>query len=107
MSLEKILNESYDLNEKTINKSELTATDFYVVAYWQKFFGGKKGYQESVVWMEEEIKKNNSQYTFTFIKINADLQEKWGLVAGKKAKLKLKQKNNTIKMEITKLPIKK
>lgn len=56
--------------------------------------------------MEDEIKKNKSTLKFTFIKINTDLQESWGLEAGKKAKLVYKRKGNFMTMDVINLPFK-
>ena len=107
VTLEKVLNETYDLNEKPFGKMHLENSDYYVVTYWQKFLGGKRGYEEAVTWMEDEIKKNKSTLKFTFIKINTDLQENWGLIAGKKAKLKYKLKDNFMTLDVLDLPIKR
>ncbi len=107
VTLEKVLNQTYDLNEKPVDKRQFEASDYYIVTYWQKFLGGKHSYEDGVTWMENEIKKSKSTLKFTFIKINTDLQENWGLIAGKKAKLKYKQKDDFITLEIWDLPIKR
>lgn len=107
VTLDKILAEAYDLDEKPVIRTQLKDADYYVVSYWQKFLGGKKGYEDAVTWMEDEIKKNNSPLKFTFIKINTDLQENWGLVAGKKAKLKYKRRKDNMTLYVSKLPVKK
>jgi hypothetical protein len=106
-TLERILNQTYDLNEKPVDKTQFAESDYYVVTYWQKFYGGKRGYEDAVTWMENEIRNSKSKLKFTFIKINTDLQENWGLYAGKKAKLKWIEKGNFINIEVTDLPIKK
>ena len=107
VTLEKVLNQTYDLNEKPVEKVQFENSDYYVVTYWQKFLGGKRGYEDAVTWMEDEIKKNKSTLKFTFIKINTDLQENWGLVAGKKAKLKYKIKDDIMTLDVLDLPIKR
>ncbi len=106
-SLQKVLKMTYDLNEKPVDKSQFSNSDYFVVTYWQKFLGGKRGYEDAVTWMEDEIKNNKSNLKFTFIKINTDLQENWGLEAGKKAKLKVKVKNDFMTMDVTNLPVRK
>ena len=106
INLENILMQTSDLNNNPVDVAKLPKTDFYVVAYWQKFLGGKKGYNESITWMEKEI-INNDKRRFTFIKINTDLQENWGLIAGKKAKLNWAIKGNSMTINLTDLPIKK
>jgi hypothetical protein len=106
-TLEKVLKETYDLEENSVEKKQFGDSDYYVVTYWQKFLGGKRGYEEAVVWMEDEIKKNKSTLKFTFIKINTDLQENWGLATGKKATLKYKQKDGFGTLEVLNLPIKR
>ena len=106
VSLEKVLKQTYDLNENPVTKEQFQNSDYYIVSYWQKFFGGKRGYREAISWMEDEIKKNKSTLKFTFIKVNTDLQENWGLIPGKKAKLKYKTINGMMTIDVTNLPIK-
>lgn len=106
VNLEKVLSETYDLNEKSVNISQFNKADYYVVSYWQKFIGGKKGYKEAVTWMEDKIKNNKSNLKFTFIKINTDLQENWGLIAGKKAKIKITVNDNLLDLKVYDLPLK-
>lgn len=107
VSLQKVLSQTYDLNEQPVSLSQFKEADYYVVSYWQKFVGGKRGYNDAVTWMEDEIKNNTSNLTFTFIKINTDLQESWGLIAGKKAKRKLTINKGEMDLEIYDLPVKK
>jgi hypothetical protein len=106
VSLDKVLARTYDLNEQPVTKTQLPIADYYLVSYWQKFMGGKKGYEEAVSWMEDELKKKKPNVKFSIIKINTDLQANWGLVAGKKAKMNWKRKGKQITMEITDLPVK-
>lgn len=42
VTLENILQQTYDLNEKSVTKSQFNSCDYYVVSYWQKFLGGKE-----------------------------------------------------------------
>ena len=107
VSLDKILGQSYDLNENPVNKSQFSNADYYVVSYWQKFMGGKRGYKEAITWMEDEIGKSKSPLKFTFIKINADMQENWGMAAGKKMKVKIKKKGSSMNLSFDGLPLKK
>jgi hypothetical protein len=107
VSLDKILQQTYDLNENSVVKAQLDTADYYVVSYWQKFFGGKRGYKDAVTWMEKEIANNKSNLKFTFIKINTDLQENWGFFLRKKAKLKYEIKNGYMEFDVENLPFKK
>lgn len=107
VTLEKILEQTYDLNERPVEKAQFEAADYYVVTYWQKFLGGKRGYADAVSWMQEEIEKNKSSLKFTFIKINTDLQESWGLVSGGKAKLEHNLKGDILTLDVLDLPIKR
>jgi hypothetical protein len=107
VTLATVLAETYDLDDAPVDKNRFPASDYYVVSYWQKFLGGKKGYEDAVTWMEEEIRNNPSKTRFTFIKINTDLQEKWGFIAGKKAKLDWKRKGDRLTLDITDLPVRK
>jgi hypothetical protein len=105
--LSDVLAETYNLDEKPVDRSHFPVSEYYVVSYWQKFLGGKKGYEDAVSWMEEEIRNSPSGSRFTFIKINTDLQDKWGFVAGKKAKLRWKRKGDQMTMTVTDLPVRK
>ena len=107
ISLDKILDQSYDLNENSVIKNQLPISDYYVVSFWQKFMGGKNGYKETVTWMEDEIGKNKSLLKFTFIKINSDMQENWGMAAGKKMKVKIKKNGSSMNLSFSGLPLKK
>lgn len=106
-TLQKVLSETYDLDEKAVTMSRFKETDYYVVTYWQKFLGSKKGYKDVISWMEELIRNENSKFTFTYIKINTDLQENWGFEPGKKAKLTVKKNKNKMTLEISDFPLKK
>ncbi|MDB5193072.1 MAG: hypothetical protein JWQ96_2635, partial [Segetibacter sp.] len=43
---------------------------------------------DAILWMQNETKNNKD---FTFININTDLQENWGLKPNGKAKIKIKE----------------
>ncbi len=107
ISLSKVLSQTYDFDEKPVYISNFQASEYYIVCYWQKFMGGRKGYKELVSWMEEELKLKTSGSKFTLIKINTDLQENWGLIPGAKAKLIYKSFDNRMTLEVVDLPIKK
>lgn len=104
-TLNNIIEETYDLQEKQADVSQFKQADYYVVSYWQKFLGGAQGYKDNVVWMEDLITNTKSKFKFTYIKINTDLQENWGLEPGKKAKMRIKRKGNEMTMEIYDFPI--
>ena len=107
VTLEQVVKQTYDLNENAVSIADFATCDYYVVVYWQKFLGGAKGYDEEVKWMEDEIKVSGVGLKFTFIKVNADLQDTWGFIPGKKAKLKLEKKGGNLAIEIDDLPLKK
>src|SRR5690554_1666258 len=107
VTLEKILEQTYDLSENPITKSRFQKSDYYIVTYWAKYLGGKKAYEDTVVFLEDQISESNSSLKFTAININTDLQENWGFIAGGKAKLKYKQKGGNLTLTIDDLPIKK
>lgn len=102
-SLDHILASIIPLDGTSSKMSNLPQSDLYVAIYWQKFMGGKKEYASSVDWMENEAKKFQNK-KITFIKINADMQEEWGLTAGKKAKLRWRKKGHNVSMELINLP---
>ncbi len=107
LTFQKILAETYDLNGNSVSMTELEPADYYLVAYWAKFLGKKRGYKDKVGWAEAEILKNNnsSKDKIAFIKINTDMQEKWGMKKGKKAKMKLKlNKKEGLSIAVTKIP---
>lgn len=107
VNLESVLKQTYDLDGNEVTLGEIEQADYYVVIYWQKFLGGKKGYREAVTWMEEEISKTKSGKKFSVIKINTDLQDTWGLIAGRKAKLVWKKNGSSMTINIQNLPIKR
>jgi len=105
--LGKVISECIDLNNKAVNMSDMPEANYYVVNYWQKFMGGKRGYKENILWMEDEIKMADPNLKIAFVKINTDLQENWGLQLGKKATMKLKRNKSNLQMSITDFPYKK
>ena len=108
LSLQKILAKTNDLNGNSTNIETFNKADYYVVSYWQKFLGGKFEYKQSVKWMEDELKKNGTNKKFTFIKINTDLQENWGLIPNQRAKLSFQRNgDNSVTIQIKELPFKK
>ncbi|WMI69008.1 hypothetical protein [Mangrovimonas sp. YM274] len=106
LTLDAVLAQTYDINNQPVQREQFENTDYYIVSYWAKFMGGKRGYEDAVLWMEEELAKNTTDTSVTFIKINTDLQESWGLKAGEKVRLKIKQKDNSMKLKISELPYK-
>ncbi len=107
-TLDTIIQQTYDLEEKAVDISKFKDTDYYIVSYWEKFFGGAKRYKSNVCNLEDLIAKSASNYKFTHFKINTDLQENWGYEPGGEAKLTLKKNsNNTMDIKITDFPIKK
>ena len=108
LSISNLLANTYDLNEKQIKVSDFPKSEFYVVAFWAKFFDGKRGYREQVEWMEDEISKDAlNANRVTFIKVNVDLQESWGLIAGEQLELHVKKEKGKEQITFGKLPTKK
>ncbi len=107
-TLQNVLNETYDLNDKPFNTQKLAKADYYIIVNWAKFVGAKKGYNDNIVWMEKLInKRDTSALKINFIKINTDLQENWGLQKGKKVKIKLRFNKKGVQTNLPKLPIAK
>ena len=71
----------------------------------KSLWGGRKGYKEYVQWMEQEA-NNGEPGKVIFLKINTDMQEDWGLQAGKKAKLRWEKHGNRVTMRLTDVPFK-
>jgi len=108
LSISSLLADTYDLNEKQIKVSDFPKSKFYVVAFWAKFFDGKRGYRDNVEWMEDEISKDTVYADrVTFIKVNTDLQESWGLIPGEKLKLDVTKSDGRQEIVFGKLPTKK
>lgn len=107
IKLKEVLDNTIDLMGVSVNINSFPKSDYYVIRYWGKFVGGERGYREEVDWMEKEINNVKTKKTITFIKINSDLQENWGLIAGKKAKLKITTKEKNIKIRLVDIPYKK
>lgn len=104
-NIENILRDKFDLNGNKADFSKIEKADYYIVGYWKKCWGGKKGYEENITWIEDEIKKSNKK--IIFLKINLDLQANWGLEEGEEVSRKIKIKNGEYFVEYGKLPYKK
>ncbi len=102
IQLNKVLDQTYDLNEKNVSISQFPKSKYYIVAYWQKFMGGRRGYEDAIQWMQNETKNNKD---FTFININTDLQEKWGLKPNGKAKIKIKKSGDNFELTLKDIPV--
>lgn len=85
---------------------ELSFTDssYFLVYYWSKFLGGKRKYKDEVTWLTEM--QLSSPYNITILAVNTDLQESWGLQAGKKLRMKLKVNYRGGSAEFGKIPYK-
>ena len=103
-SLLDILGNSYTLSEKDITMKDLAPAKYYVVSYWAKYMGGTKNYKSDVQFMEDQIKNSTPAGMFTFVKVNTDLQESWGMKPGGKGKLEFKKKKKNYEMEVE-LPV--
>lgn len=108
-TLEEALSQTYGLNEKPVTLADFPTSDYYILAYWQRFLGGKRGYEDAVNWMDKAIQKREAtaKPSFTLIKINTDFQENWGFKSGGKAKLKRHFTDGYLHLEISKFPPKK
>jgi len=108
LSISKVLENARDLNEHDQTFDSFPKSEYYIVTYWARFFGGEKGYRENVKWVEDEINRDeNIKKRVTFIKINTDLQESWGLIAGERVKLNFRMKGKSGTLVLGKLPIKR
>jgi len=102
-NLTNILKKSYDYNETSGDFKQLKKADFYVIAFWSKFSGGKFGYKNGVKFYEDELKKYANK-KILLIKLNADLQEKWGMKKNGKAAIKVEIKKREASINIGPLP---
>jgi hypothetical protein len=102
-NLTNILNKSYNYEEKTGDFSTLKPARFYVIAFWSKFSGGRFGYKQGVKFYEEQIKKVGNRDVL-LIKLNTDLQEKWGMKKDGKAEIKIDVKKREASINIGPLP---
>lgn len=104
-NLKNLLQKCYDYSDIKGNFETLPKTNYYVVTFWSKFAGGKFGYKQGVKFYEEAIRKQKKQdKKITLIKINTDLQEKWGLEQNGKAKVKIEVIKREATITIGKLP---
>lgn len=58
------------LNGAPFDRSVLANHKYYIVVFWQKFMGGRKGYKENVESIVRELSKQDSTL---ILKINADM----------------------------------
>lgn len=102
-NLTNILNKCYDYRENYVDFSKIKNADFYAIACWSKFAGGKSGYEDGVRLYEEELKKHPHK-RIILLKLNTDLQEKWGMKKNGKAKIKIKVVKREAILNIGPLP---
>jgi hypothetical protein len=102
-NLTNILKKSYDYTETTGDFNQIKKADFYVIAFWAKFSGGKFGYKSGVKFYEDELKKYTNR-KILLIKLNTDLQEKWGMKKNGKAEVKVQVKRREVSINIGPLP---
>lgn len=83
----------------------ITPSSFYLVYYWSKFMGGRRKYIDEIKRLQELQMKSN--FKISIIGVNTDLQEDWGLIPGKKMKMKLKIRGHGGTADFGPLPYKK
>ena len=107
-TLQKVLSNCYNYQNKPVVKEDLPQTECYVVVYWEKFTGRKMGYEEHPKFFEDQIKKDTlKKHTITVVKINTDLQESWGMQPKGRMRVKVKVKKDEGDIVFGRLPIKK
>jgi len=98
---------TYNLRDAPGSMDEVDKAQYYLVVYWQKFLGSRKGYVDRVQWMEEEIEQSSQKHKVTLIKINTDLQARWGLRQGGRARLRFEKKDSLLSILVDRLPIRR
>lgn len=101
-----IIKSLVNLQLEPLDVSQIPKSDYYIVTYWSKFLGNKRGYEDGVAWMEEEIKNSSAEYTITLLKVNTDLREDWGMKPKGKARLKFNVKDEKLEIKLDKIPYK-
>lgn len=82
-------------NGSRTERSALPAADYYLVEYWQKFMGGRKGYKHGISWLDNKLKVQRN-FRVVYLKINTDMRDEWGLTAGKKMSIKKKSRGGSV-----------
>lgn len=86
-----------------INNSNLKASDYYLIVYWNKYFGSKNKIAEDYTWFQSM--KKDSDIDISILFVNTDLQTDWGLIEGEKMKIKFKLKSmKSASIEFGKIP---
>lgn len=85
--------------------SNLKVSDYYLIIYWNKYFGSKNKIGEDYTWLQ--TMKKDSDLDISILLVNTDLQTDWGLVEGKKMKIKFRLKSmKSASIEFGKIPYK-
>lgn len=86
--LKELVNQIHSLDGSAVTLPE--GYKYYVVIYWQKFMGGKRGYKQSVQQVEQDLAARKDVLV---IKVNTDIMQADNSKTAK-YKLKLKQEND-------------
>jgi hypothetical protein len=79
--------------------------DYYIVIFWNKYLGKKNSIREDYEWIYEL--KNKSNVNLEILFINTDLQEEWGLIKGRRMKIKFHLRSkNSASIQLGKIPYK-
>jgi hypothetical protein len=73
-----------DFNKNSVTFEGLPQADYFLLKYWSKAQAGRKGYEEEIGWMEDEIKHNKAGLKIVFIKVNFDIKSEDGYLLGAK-----------------------
>jgi hypothetical protein len=106
-NLQSILNEISNMDGDAVSFDEISGADYYIVNYWQIFMGGRRNYGDDERMLSQRF-DTLQNINVSILRINADLQNSWGLKEGKKAKLKLrKEERGYYEILISDLPYSK
>ncbi|WP_333693281.1 hypothetical protein [Flavobacterium sp.] len=94
-----------DKNGKSVSRSNLPNSEYYLFETWNTYMQNKKEFKENLKWLTA-LEQTNKKIKIIYI--NTDLLDDWGLEKGKKLPIKFKRNGKrSVELVFGKLPIKK
>ncbi|GBL35971.1 hypothetical protein EMGBS15_15660 [Filimonas sp.] len=96
-----------NFKRKPVTFQDLPRADYYLLKYWSKAQAGRKGYEEEIGWMEDEIEHNKAGLKIIFIKVNFDIKAEDGFQSGAKIPFHVYLNNGGTDIKMGPIPMKK
>lgn len=90
-TLDVLLDQTSSFDNKIFNKNEY---DYIFVYYWSTFVSSQNRVSKDFEWFEKNVNKLN--VNSTIIRVNCDLQERWGLLRGAELPIRFEQNSKGV-----------